>query len=323
MPITDVGSYGPTGHAFEAHWADVNADRVANTLPELTLPDGYAVTNLSSDVAAVETSIIETIDLENGLTQATNSRDTLRTTLRERLMEFRDLVEYRFPGSGYAQSLPQTPDQGARQQKLLKALHDMQSIWTRIDADSGLPNFTPPLVLREGMTLATFSTDLTTMRANFVAVDDADNDLRIARNNRDVLLNPLRSRFVKYREGVRLAFGDEHPLTTALPDVYSTPGSTPDAVTLSGEWDEPAMEAALTWTASSNPNLNEYEIRVSPGATYDAGSSSIAGPIPAGGEELRTTQGLDMPGDTASFKVFVVLTTGNRAGSNPVTITRP
>lgn len=73
MPITDVGSYGPTGHAFEAHWADANADRVANTLPELTLPDGYSVANLATDVAAVEAAITSTTDLENGVSTATNS----------------------------------------------------------------------------------------------------------------------------------------------------------------------------------------------------------------------------------------------------------
>ena len=34
-------------------------------------------------------------------------------------------------------------------------------------------------------------------------------------------------------------------------------------------------------------------------------------------------KGLESPGDEASFKLFVVLTTGNEAGSNTVTIARP
>ena len=29
------------------------------------------------------------------------------------------------------------------------------------------------------------------------------------------------------------------------------------------------------------------------------------------------------PGDAASYKVYVILTTGNERGRNPVTITRP
>lgn len=32
---------------------------------------------------------------------------------------------------------------------------------------------------------------------------------------------------------------------------------------------------------------------------------------------------LGTPGNAASYKVYVILTTGNERGSNPVTITRP
>ncbi len=34
MRITDLWSYVTTGQEFESHWTDVDADRVANTLPE-------------------------------------------------------------------------------------------------------------------------------------------------------------------------------------------------------------------------------------------------------------------------------------------------
>lgn len=46
---------------------------------------------------------------------------------------------------------------------------------------------------------------------------------------------------------------------------------------------------------------------------------SIAGQVLAGTDEFRTTQELLNPGDIATFKVFVILTTG----SNTITITRP
>lgn len=51
MPITDLGSYVTTGQEFDSHWTDVDADRVANSLPELVLPDGYARAALAADVA--------------------------------------------------------------------------------------------------------------------------------------------------------------------------------------------------------------------------------------------------------------------------------
>jgi len=80
----------------------------------------------------------------------------------------------------------------------------------------------------------------------------------------------------------------------------------------------------LTWTESSDPDLADYELRMSPGATYDSGNATVIDSLVAGTPllEVRTTEGLANPGDVASFKVFVQLITGSEAGSNTVTITR-
>ncbi|MEX2176937.1 MAG: hypothetical protein WD872_21425, partial [Pirellulaceae bacterium] len=70
--------------------------------------------------------------------------------------------------------------------------------------------------------------------------------------------------------------------------------------------------------------LFQYEVRMTPGPTYDADADTVVGNVPASGTPtFFTTAGLANSGDTASFKVFVILTTGNEAGSNTVTITRP
>ena len=46
--------------------------------------------------------------------------------------------------------------------------------------------------------------------------------------------------------------------------------------------------------------------------------------IPAAGPLLYATNyALGTPGNAASYKVYIILTTGNESGSNPVTITRP
>jgi hypothetical protein len=206
---------------------------------------------------------------------------------------------------------------------MLRALDDMADLWTRINADTTTPNFTPPLVFADGYAVAQLQTDLAALRTQFKAVVDAENDARMSRRQRDALLDPLRGRFVSYREGIEVEYGEQHAFTTSLPDVSPSPGSTPDAVQAAVAWDGVTTEAVVTWTGSTNPNLQHYEVRVSPGATYDSGTASVAGQVLAGTEEFRTTQELASPGDTATFKVFVVLTTGNQAGSNAVTITRP
>ena len=105
MPLTDIGSYVTTGEEFEAHWTDVNADRVANTLAELVLPDGYAVAALTADVAEVEAAGTSQVSLENALTISTNGRDAQRAAVRQRMIDFRKLVEYQLKGSVYGSSL--------------------------------------------------------------------------------------------------------------------------------------------------------------------------------------------------------------------------
>ena len=79
----------------------------------------------------------------------------------------------------------------------------------------------------------------------------------------------------------------------------------------------------MVWTAATNPNLDDHQLHMSPGATYDADTTTVVATVPSDTLSLSTTTGLDNPGDVDSFKFFVRLTTGNETGSNTVTITRP
>lgn len=301
---------------------DVNAARVAAGGTALVLADGYALAGLTTDVAEIAAVITAGEDFENAISLAITNRDNRRVTLRERVIEFREAVEYRLKGSGYVRPLPDTPQPTASEQKFLKALDDMASLWVRINADAGVPNFTPPLVLRGTFTLALFQTELAALRVNYKAVTDAENDARIARSQRDVLLPPLRDRFVLYRQAILVEYGPTHPFTTTLPEVYPQPGSTPASVPLTGTWNPATAQADFGWSESDNPNLDEYELRMSPGPTYAAAATVIAH-IPAGTATFSTSEGLANSGDVASFKLFVKLTTGNEAGSNTITIIRP
>jgi hypothetical protein len=57
MPITDLGSYVTTGNGVDAHWSDVNTDRSANALPDLTLPDGYTLSDLTSPLGKIRGTV--------------------------------------------------------------------------------------------------------------------------------------------------------------------------------------------------------------------------------------------------------------------------
>lgn len=323
MPITDLGSFVTTGEEVKAHWTDVNADRVAGGGTALVLAGGYLVATLTTDVAAVATAITVQEDLDNAIAVATTNRDNGKLTLRDRVIEFRDAVQYRLPGSGYVRALPDTPHPGSSEQKFLKALDDMASLWVRINADTGVPNFTPPLLLRGAFAVAGLQTQLAALRTNYNAVTGAENDARIGRGQRDVRLDPLRDRFVLYRQAILVEYGPTHPFTVSLPDVYPQAGSTPEPVTLSGGWNNATNQAEFTWPASTNPLLAEYEMKKSDGTTWHAATATVVGNIPPGTTTFNTTAGLAASGDAATFRLVVRLTTGNEAASNTITIVRP
>ena len=94
------------------------------------------------------------------------------------------------------------------------------------------------------------------------------------------------------------------------------------AVTLTVEWNAGTSQADASWTESSAPNVQFFELRGTIGTVYDeAASQSISSHFPA---TLNTSTifGLLSPGDTATFKIIVHLTTGETIASNAVTITR-
>ncbi len=143
-------------------------------------------------------------------------------------------------------------------------------------------------------------------------------------DSRNVLQDGIYPILKNYRQNLPTHFAKGHALVTSLPTLTPAPGSTPDAVTASGSWIVAQSQAKLTWTESTNPNLSGYDIRFCSGPNYSTDNESIIGSVlPGATLEFLTDTGLTSPGNVASFKVYVVTTTGNEKGSNTVTITRP
>jgi hypothetical protein len=127
----------------------------------------------------------------------------------------------------------------------------------------------------------------------------------------------------QYRSGVKAALPLSHALQLTIPALSPPPGSTPAAVSASGDWNPGTLEADLTWTPSTNPNLDHYSVRTAPGPVYKAAEESVVGLVPSTDTEFSTNVGLAAPGARALYRIYVVLTTANEKGSNTVSVTRP
>lgn len=323
MAISSVGSYVTTADGFLSHGEDVNADRVANALPELALSEGYTMSDFEADRNALEAKIISLVGLENAAEEARDDRDKQKRNIRVRLEQFRLGVRLHLKNTTYFKRLPRLPRLKTTESKFLRPFDDVADLWARIDVDTTVSSSGVPMILTGGYTLAGFKTDLSGLRAGYKKVTDKENDLDIARKERDRMLGPLKERMYEYRAAIELEYGPEHPYFASMPEVTPSSGSTPAAVTASISWDEAAGEAVITWTASESSSLDHYEIRTNTGAAYDAENATVSGNVAAETLEFRTSDGLSITGDTASFRVYVMLTTGNEAGSNTVVITRP
>ncbi len=319
MAISSIASYLPTMQEFIAHWTDVNT---AINPTVLTLKGGYTLANFTTDRAAIDTAItgVETVD--NARQIASADRDLKKANAREKIGQYRSIVLGVLAGTPYANTLPKMPRFSVNQGVFLKAVDDMANGWSRINTDV-IPGFTAPLLLAGGYALATFTTDVTALRTAFVTSTNAEDNSQQQRSVRSALLAPARARMVQYRQAVKGVLPANSPLLATIPAISPPPGSTPAAVNASGVWNGTSLEADLTWTPSTNTNLDHYSVRTSPGPTYHAASESVVAEVPSTDTVFSTNAGLVAPGATALFKVYVVLTTANEKGSNTVSVTRP
>ncbi|MBX7132873.1 MAG: hypothetical protein K1X67_09380 [Fimbriimonadaceae bacterium] len=307
---------------FAAHWPQVNSSLGT----PLVLTGNYGVANLGTDRTGLATQITAVETQINSNESAISTRDTLRAALKERIRQFNQLVRGAFPRSQYEKMLPAIPGFTVAPGIWMKAMADINNIWTLINAISPIPVGAPvPLILTGNYTLASFTADQTALNAAFTAIETSESNVAAAIRQRDVLWNAIYQRLRQYRLAVQGRFATGSALLLTLPALNPPPGHTPVAVNASSLWDAVLLKAVTTYTASADPDLEGYELRASFGGTkYNADTASVIGFHVAGDlTPFQTDDGLVASGSKVFMKVFVKLTTGNEKGSKTLSVTRP
>jgi hypothetical protein len=321
MPISGPSSYVPTLNLFIPHWVDVNL--ILGAGGPLVLEDGTTIailTGYRDQLDGFRASIEAKLnDVQIG------SGDVLlkKTALLARIGEFNRKVRGTIGSSPYAAALPDVPGITAAQGNFLGPLDDMAALWAKINAAT-IPGFTGPLLLPGGYAVATFLTELAALKTAYATESAAEHEVGLERKLRDAIQVKASAALVLYRKAVAGAFAENDPHVLSLPAVTPQPGSTPDAVTANISWDATQLKAKITWSASTEANLFQYEIRFCPGPNYSTETEVVVGNIlPTDPREFLTDAGLAASGNISSFKVYVITTLSNEKGSNTVTITRP
>lgn len=307
---------------FLAHWP------AANTAfgSAIILSGNYPVAQLTSDRAVLLTNLNAVVTAENANQAASANRDILRAAIKERIRQFNNVVRGFWPDSIYVSQLPRIPSITSSLGVWQKALQDVADIWGQINAITPVPAGAPiPLLLNGGYTRATFVTDQNAAMTAFTTVSSAALAAESARNLRDQVWNPIYQRLKQYRLAIQGRFGIETAAYSSLPSLSPPAGATPDAVNVSASWDLTLSMAVITFTASSDPNLDQYELRACFGSRYKADEEQVLASLPDEATPLRfeTDEGLVASGSKVFYKVYVMLKTGNEKGSRSKSVTRP
>ncbi len=318
MPISGPSSYLQTIDEFLTHW--LSADTTLGAGNEVVLPGPFAR-------AALETLRTTLSDkrtaLQGKFTAQELARfelDTLKTVVLLRLNQFNEKVRALHPGSKWERSLPLVPGIGEGQGHFVDPLDRANSLWTLMNADAGISD----VVLLDAYTQTLFATHLTALKAGYTAYNNAGAIVSITIEERNDIQDKVYAILKSYRQNLPTYFAKGHALLDTLPRLTPEAGSTPDAVHAVGTWNVPTLQGKITWDESTNANLVRYEIRFCSGPDYSGDNESVLGSLfPEDPREFLTDAGLTNPGNVASFKVYVITSTGNEKGSNAVSVTRP
>lgn len=283
--------------------------------------------------ASLAAKLLTLEELRDAVTDAALERALARqnlnaavTKLQGRLVEFNKRVRADFAGTAYERVLPAAFAVGDGEDSVRRPLREMKQIWLKINAISPAPDgVTLPILLLDNYAYGDFDADREALRGLYGALSTAEVNLKLAREKRNDLQEVIYEILKSYRLKVPTALPAGNALIDSLP-LLNPPegGHTPDAVVVEAEWSAATSTAQLTWSESTDADLKEYQVRAVPGPDYDTDDEAVLITVPAGGARtFATVFGLPVPGATASFKVYVVLKTGNERGSEPVSVTRP
>lgn len=316
MAITGPSSYIPTTNEFIAHWESVNADLGVGN--EVTVANGVGLVDLSALRDSLQSQRDAVEAALNGQEIASATIKQQKQNLLERFGQFAANVRALFGGGPFEAALPDAPSSGEAESKFITPLVDALNLWQRIEL------YGTTIILPGSYTGAEFMDDIDALRAEYVTWTKAGSDVKIARAQRNKLQDDIYPILKQYRQIIPGKFAAGSVFIETLPRLTPLPGATPDAVNASAVWDAGEQKARITWDESDNVNLKEYEVRYTPGDDYDPDDENVVATIlPGAPREILTDAGLTQPGANSSFKVYVMLTTGNEKGSTTMVVTRP
>ncbi len=324
MAITTNGSYIPTMDDFLAHWTNCNT--VLGAAPLFAVPPGKAAVSQASFEMNRTDLITTQQDVQSELNEQQIARgdiDLKKVALLATLNGFVGMMEAFYQGTKFYNAKPLVPSITEGQERFLSPMVDAMTLWGKMNAGVAPAGVTLPMLVVEGVDVVNFADAIDALQTAYRAEKSAMQNLALARAARNTEQGLAYETMKAYRLAMPIRLSQNAELISTLPKLTPDGGHTPVAVQVSGAYVAPST-AHLVYTASEEAMLSHYELEGCNGEEFIADDAVFLGRREVGDPlEFTVAFGLTQPGTAAAFKVFVVLTTGNRAGSVVAVVRRP
>ena len=323
MPLNNNSSYIPVMNEFIAHWTQVNAALAAPLV--VGTPDGQpmALADFTALRETLQGQLDGVIDFMNDEEIARGDINLRKAGLLRNLNEFNGLLDGYYSGTPYGNARAYAPNLTAGEEHFISPMRDTFSLWKKLNLATAPPGVTLPLQLADESDDGDFNDRIEALQAAYIAEAKAKQDAILERARRDKTMALARAVMVTYRKVVPSRCSQFPELVDTLPRLSPLPGHTPDAVNASAVFVEPDQSRTV-YDESTETTLARYELRGNPGDEYREDDAVVIDTnAPGDPREFITGFGLTQPGTRVALKVYVVLETGNEAGSAEMTVQRP
>lgn len=325
MAITGPASYTTTMNQFAAHWALCNAELGPQPLV-VRRPESNTVVTLAQFTAMQAALQAQQITVQAHLIDVQIARGVIKrqkAALLRLFNLFTSVLNGYFPNTEFYEARPYAPSLTDGQEVFLRPMLDAANLWTVINAGPAPAGVTLPLELRDGTTQESFAAAVEALRLAYATEQLDGLGVTLARAKRNFMQRDAYAVMKAYREAVPGVCAEFPVLVQMMPRLTPLPGHTPAPVQAAAVFAAPDG-ARVTYEASAEPTLESYQLRGSVGDAYNEEDAVVlATHRPEDAREFVSTFGLKQPGAQVSLKVFVILTTGNEAGSTAMVVTRP
>ena len=312
-------------NSFIAHWQLVNA-AIAPKALVIRVPDTNTSLTLAQFTGLRDQLQTQIVTVQACLAQQLLARSDInirKNTLLGLFNQFTSLMDGCYRNTRFYDLRPLAPSLGDGQETFSRPIFAMMNAWEGINNGPAPAGVTLPLVLEGGVSQGSFASQVSALQFDYATEQSKESSVTLARSDRNIIQVKAYAVMKTYRELLPGRIPQFPSLVETMPRLTPLPGHTPVPVQASAVYEAP-NRSKVVYDASTDALLHSYQLRATVGDHYDGEDAVLlATHGPGDPREFLTTFGLNQPGAQVAFKVFVILTTDNEAGSAALLVERP